>query len=48
MLVDTDATLSNILSGGFTVYYDSSAEGNAWLEGKTHQLPQGGFLAPRI
>lgn len=48
VLLDTDTTLSNIVSNGFTVYYDSSLEQNAWLESKSHSLPGGGYLVPLI
>lgn len=47
-LVDADASLANIVSNGFTVYYDSSLEANAWLAGKTMMLTGGGFLIPLI
>lgn len=45
-LTDTDTTLSNIHSSGFTVYYDSSVRVNSWLGGKTITLDGGGSLTP--
>lgn len=38
--------LSNIHDGGYTVYYDKSNHANGWLNGKSHDLPQGGRLEP--
>ena len=47
-LVDTDTSFSNIVSNGFTVYYDSSLEQNAWLDSKSYSLSGGGYLVPLI
>jgi len=38
--------ISNITGNGFTVYYDSSADGNQSLNGKTYTLVNGGSLTP--
>jgi hypothetical protein len=46
-LSDADATLSNIVSDGFTVYYDPSSREDGWLGNKAHSLPGGGLLVPR-
>ena len=46
--VNADITHANIQSNGFNLYYDSSVEGNAYLEGQSFLLPGGGFLAPII
>lgn len=43
-LVDADTTLSNIISAGFTLYYDSVS--NDWLQGQTVQLAGGGSAVP--
>lgn len=47
-LADGDATLANIVGNGFTVFYDSGLEANAWLQGKPYALTDGGYLVPRI
>ena len=41
-LSDADATLQNIESNGFTIYYNSENEANAWLGSKPYALPGGG------
>ncbi|KAL1616984.1 hypothetical protein SLS56_011172 [Neofusicoccum ribis] len=41
-----DAAFGNVESGGFTVTYDGSADGNAWLNGSTYELSGGGSLKP--
>jgi len=46
VLSDSDATLSNIVDNGNTIYYDSSNVGNSWLSGKTMTLSGGGKLVP--
>jgi hypothetical protein len=46
-LSDQDATLANIHSNGFTVYYDSKAASNRWLDAAAHSLSGGGKLVPR-
>ena len=48
ILLNTDTSFSNMVSNGFTVYYDSSLEGNAWLDGKSYALSGGGYLVPII
>lgn len=45
-LSDDDSSLSNIVSDGFTVYYDPSYSATIWLGGKTYPLSSGGKLAP--
>jgi len=45
-LTDSDTTLSNIISNGHTIYYDSSNSANSWLNGKTITLSGGGKLTP--
>lgn len=45
-LTDADTSLSNILSNGHTVYYDSTASSNGWLGNKSHSLAGGGKLIP--
>lgn len=47
-LSDADATLQNIESNGFTIYYNSENEANAWLGSKPYALPGGGYLSPLI
>ena len=47
-LTTADTSLSNIISNGHSLYYNSENEGNEWLEGKTFSLPGGGFLIPLI
>ncbi len=46
VLTDEDATLSNIVDNGNTIYYNSSYEANSWLGGKTYTLSGGGKLIP--
>lgn len=43
---DSDTTLSNIVSNGHIIYYDSSNVTNSWLNGKTVSLADGGKLTP--
>ncbi|KAL1879299.1 hypothetical protein Daus18300_001880 [Diaporthe australafricana] len=45
-LTDADATLANIASGGFNVYYNTSALLNGWLAGSTISLEGGGSATP--
>lgn len=47
VLRNEDDTLSNLISGGFTVYYDATRKENAWLNGDTYALSDGGFLRPK-
>ena len=48
VLSNADAAHQNILSNGFSIYYDSNAPENAALNGQSFLLPGGGFLAPII
>lgn len=48
VLIDEDETLSNIISGGFTVTYDAQREENAWLNGQCYTLSDGGQLVPFV
>lgn len=43
---NADSSFANVQSAGFTVEYDSSAEGNTWLNGSTYELTGGGSLQP--
>jgi hypothetical protein len=45
-LTDQDVTLANIHDNGHTIYYDSKADVNKWLGGKTWKLAEGGTLSP--
>ena len=47
-LVNADTTHQNIQSNGFSLYYDSNAPDNAYLNSQSYQLPGGGFLSPII
>ena len=46
-LTDQDVTLANIHDNGHTIYYDSKADVNKWLGGKTYPLSGGGKLTGR-
>jgi len=46
-LTDQDVTLANIHDSGHTIYYDSKADVNKWLGGKTYPLSGGGKLRGR-
>lgn len=46
VLTNGDTSCSNIISNGYTVYYDASNEGNSWLNGETISLSDGGSIAP--
>lgn len=48
VLSDADTTLSNIHSGGYSLYYNAESEENLWLSGKTLSLNGGGYLIPLI
>ena len=37
---------SNIISNGYTIYYDAENEENAWLGGETISLKDGGVIRP--
>ncbi|KAI0474890.1 hypothetical protein GGR56DRAFT_485341 [Xylariaceae sp. FL0804] len=45
-LTDAETTLSNIHSGGYTLYYNSSALLSSWLNGSTIALAGGGSAEP--
>ena len=47
-LVNADTTHQNIQSNGFSIYYDSNAPENAYLESQSFTLPGGGYLTPII
>jgi len=47
-LSDEDPSLSNIDSGGFSLYYNAESEENLWLGGKSMALSGGGYLIPLI
>ncbi|KAJ5904622.1 hypothetical protein N7504_007005 [Penicillium tannophilum] len=44
VITDDDTTVANIISAGFSIYYDSSY--NTWLDGETIYLSGGGYLTP--
>lgn len=44
VITDDDTTAANIISAGFSIYYDSSY--NTWLDGETIDLSGGGYLTP--
>lgn len=46
VFTDNDENLSNIVSNGYTLYYDADNEDNAWLDGQTITLDDGGTIAP--
>lgn len=46
--VNADTTHQNIQSNGFSLYYDSNAPENAYLNNQSYLLPGGGFLSPII
>ena len=48
VLANADTTFQNIQSNGFSLYYDSNAPENAYLNAQSYQLPGGGFLSPII
>lgn len=45
-ITDKSESLTNIISNGHTIYYDSSNSNNSWLNGKTITLSDGGTLTP--
>ncbi|HWT75393.1 MAG TPA: hypothetical protein VN258_11855 [Mobilitalea sp.] len=45
-ITDTDNSLANVVSNGFTIYYDATNSANSWLNGATISLADGGTLAP--
>ena len=46
--MNADTTHQNIQSNGFSIYYDSNAPENAYLESQSYALPGGGYLTPII
>lgn len=46
VLLNADETLSNIISQGFTIYYDASQADNEWLKAQAYELSGGGALVP--
>jgi len=46
ILTDDDTSLSNIISNGYNIYYDSTESENSWLNGQTYNLSGGGQLIP--
>ena len=45
-ITDEDESLKNIISNGYSIYYDSSDSANEWLNGQTIALDDGGELTP--
>ena len=45
LITDEDTTASNIVSAGYSIYYDSDY--NTWLDGETIELSGGGYLTPQ-
>lgn len=45
-LTDTDETVANIVSNGYTLYYNPSASLNGWLANETISLSGGGSITP--
>lgn len=45
-LTDTDETVTNIISNGYTLYYNPNALLNGWLANKTFTLAGGGSITP--
>jgi hypothetical protein len=43
---DVDTTLSNVQSGGYNLYYDSSSAHNHWLKGASKKMHGGGYIKP--
>ncbi|KAJ5355544.1 uncharacterized protein N7496_012756 [Penicillium cataractarum] len=43
---DTDTSVTNVKSGGYTLTYDKSSSANTWLDEKTVSLSGGGSLVP--
>ncbi|KAJ5738056.1 hypothetical protein N7493_001211 [Penicillium malachiteum] len=43
---NADTSLNNIHSEGHSLYYDSSATSNKWLQGTTKKMQGGGYLKP--
>lgn len=47
VLEDKDESMGNIVSNGYTIYYDSAEKANQWLNGKTINLSDGGKVMPK-
>ncbi len=47
-LVNADTAHQNIQSNGYSLYYDSNAPENAYLNSQSYALPGGGYLTPMI
>ncbi|KAJ5646666.1 hypothetical protein N7490_003038 [Penicillium lividum] len=43
---DTDSSVTNVKSAGYTLTYDKSSSANSWLDGETISLSGGGSLMP--
>lgn len=43
---NSDRKMTNIVSNGFSIYYDKTAKANAYLKGKTISLSGGGCVKP--
>ncbi len=39
---------TNIYGNGFDIYYNPALKENAYLDGKTYELQDGGVLAPAV
>ena len=48
IFVNADIAHQNVQSNGFSLYYDSNAAENAYLNSQSFVLPGGGFLSPII
>ena len=47
-IVNGDASFENVVSGGYSLFYDSELTENAYLSGEAKLLPGGGYLTPNI
>ena len=47
-IVNGDTAFQNVISGGFSLSYDSELGENAYLAGEAKLLPGGGYLTPNI
>lgn len=48
VFLNADTTNANIVSNGYSIYYDSNAPENEPLGGQSYALPGGGYLVPLI
>lgn len=48
VFLNADTTNANIVSNGYTIYYDSNAPENEPLGSQSYPLPGGGYLVPLI